>query len=62
MDPEFASEDFLSCSLGGGCRYFSAYLREAKPGGFQIRVFPTFFGKDPDCVADPFGTVPRLCS
>ena len=34
-------------------------LREAKPGGFQTRVFPTFFGKGPDCVADPFGTVPR---
>ena len=37
-------------------------LREAKPGGFQTRVFPTFFGKGPDCVADPFGTVPRRCS
>ena len=23
MEPEFASEDFLSCSLGGGGRYFS---------------------------------------
>ena len=34
-------------------------LREAKPGGFQTRGFPTFFGKGPDCVADPFGTVPR---
>ena len=28
----------------------------SKPG------FPTFFGKGPDCVADPFGTVPRRCS
>ena len=37
-------------------------LREAKPGGVQTRVFPTFFGKGPDCVADPFGTVPRRCS
>ena len=37
-------------------------LREAKSGGFQTRVFPTFFGKGPDCVADPFGTVPRRCS
>ena len=37
-------------------------LGEAKPGGFQTRVFPTFFGKGPDCVADPFGTVPRRCS
>ena len=36
-------------------------LREAKPGCFQTRVFPTFFGKGPDCVADPFGTVPRRC-
>ena len=31
-------------------------LGEAKPGGL-----PTFFGKGPDCVADPFGTVPRRC-
>ena len=38
------------------------WLREAKPGGFQTWVFPTFFGKGPDCVADPFGTVPRGCS
>ena len=37
-------------------------LRGAKPGGFQTRVFPTFFGKGPDCVADLFGTVPRRCS
>ena len=37
-------------------------LGEAKPGDFQTRVFPTFFGKGPDCVADPFGTVPRRCS
>ena len=37
-------------------------LREAKPGCFQTRVFPTFFGNGPDCVADPFGTVPRRCS
>ena len=37
-------------------------LREAKPGGFQTRVFPILFGKGPDCVADPFGTVPRRCS
>ena len=34
-------------------------LREAKPGCFQTRVFPTFFGTGPDCVADPFGTVQR---
>ena len=39
------------------------FLREAtKPGCFQTRVFPTFFGTGPDCVADPFGTVPRRCS
>ena len=37
-------------------------LGKAKPGCFQTRVFPTFFGKGPDCVADPFGTVPRRCS
>ena len=28
-------------------------------GGFQNGGFPTFLGKGPDCVADPFGTVPR---
>ena len=38
------------------------FLGEAKPGGLQTRVFPTFFGKGPECVADPFGTVPRRCS
>ena len=43
-------------------RYRALRLGEAKPGGFQTRVFPTFFGKGPDCVADPFGTVPRRCS
>ena len=37
-------------------------LEEAKPGGFQTGGFPIFFGKGPDCVADPFGTVPRRCS
>ena len=36
-------------------------LREGKPGGFQTGAFPTFFGKGPDVVADPFGTVPRRC-
>ena len=39
----------------------SHFLREAKPGGFQTGGFPTFFGKGPDCVTDPFGTVPRRC-
>ena len=38
------------------------FLREAKPRGFQTGGFPTFVGKGPDCVADPFGTVPRRCS
>ena len=28
----------------------------SKPGRF-----PLFFGKGPDCVADPFGTIPRRC-
>ena len=32
-------------------------LREAKPGRFQTKGFPTFSGKCPDCVADPFRTV-----
>ena len=36
-------------------------LREAEPGGFQTGGFPTLFGKGPDCVADPLGTVPRRC-
>ena len=35
--------------------------REAKPGHFQTKGFPTFFGKGPGCVVDPFGTVPRRC-
>ena len=39
-------ESFLQC------------LREGKPGGFQSGGFPTFLGKGPDCVADPFGNVP----
>ena len=34
-------------------------LGEAKPGGFQTGGFPLFLRKNPDCVADPFGTVPR---
>ena len=41
---------------------FCHFLREAKPGGLQTGGFPTFFGKGPDCVADPFGTVPCRCS
>ena len=44
------------------CSVSDKSLREAKLGGFQTWVFPTFFGKGPDCVADPFGTVPRRCS
>ena len=60
--PESGRKKFKNClPAGTGTKiYFS--LREAKPGGFQTRVFPTFFGKGPDCVADPFGTVPRRCS
>ena len=38
-------------------RFESESLREAKPGGFQTGGF-----KGPDCVTDPFGTVPRRCS
>ena len=37
------------------------FLREGKPGDFQTGGFPTFFGKGPDCVADPSRTVPRRC-
>ena len=37
-------------------------LEESKPGGFQTGGFSAFFGKGPDCVADPFRTVPRRCS
>ena len=36
-------------------------LGEAKLGGFQKGGFPTFFGKGPDCVVDPFETVPCRC-
>ena len=58
---------FLRCErlephLGGLESLSSLQLREAKPGGFQTGWFLTFFGKGPDCVADPFGTVPRRCS
>ena len=38
--------------------------RGFQTGGFPNRgpgEFPAFFGKCPDCVADPFGTVPRRC-
>ena len=41
--------------------HLSRHLGEAKPGKFQTGGFPTFFGKGPDCVADPFRTVPRRC-
>ena len=50
------------CSFASCPHEMKLELREAKPGGFQTRVFPAFFGKGPDCVADPFGTVPRRCS
>ena len=39
----------------------SSKLGEAKLGRFQTGVFPTFFRKGPDCVADPVGTVLRRC-
>ena len=57
-------ESLISVSLAtdGPNMFQNHFLREAKPGGFQTRVFPTFFGNGPDCVADPFGTVPRRCS
>ena len=45
-----------------GLNFRSSLLGEAKPGGFETGGFPTFFGKGPDGVADPFGTVPRRCS
>ena len=35
--------------------------RRAKPGSFTTRGLSLCFGKGPDCVADPFGTVPRRC-
>ena len=66
--PRFASvnlgisRETISCESFRHKTLLFMGLREAKPGGFQTRVFPTFFGKGPDCVADPFGTVPRRCS
>ena len=40
----------------------SQNLGEAKTGAVsQTSGFPTLFGKGPDCVADPFGTVPCRC-
>ena len=35
------------------------HLGDAKPGGFQTGGFPAVIGEGPDCVADPFGIVPR---
>ena len=38
--------DFLTqTALFLGRGKWGVFLREAKPGGFQTRVFPTFFGK-----------------
>ena len=37
------------------------YVGEANRGGFPNRGVFHFFGKGPDCVADPFGTAPRRC-
>ena len=58
----FLEGRFAKRSFRSGNRFARMILGEAKPGGFQTRMFPTFFGKGPDCVADPFGTVPRRCS
>ena len=44
------SSDFIFMGARIFLRKFVAqikYLREAKPAGFQTRVFPTFFGKVP---------------
>ena len=51
--------DFMSLRVGVcSARSWEKLNREvSKPGGFS-----TFLGKGPDCVADPFGTVPRRCS
>ena len=59
MAVSYISSWVLDESSGENPGKFSGILGEAKPGGFQTEVFPTFFGKGPDCVADPFGTVSR---
>ena len=42
----------VSCDIG--------YLERRYTGvGFQTGGLPNYFWKRPDCVADPFGTVPR---
>ena len=46
-------------TIEGFC--WEQYLREAKPGGFQTGGSPTFFGRGPDRVADPFGNIPYRC-
>ena len=50
------------CLLEGDMSHHHMTANERSPGGFQTGGFPTCFGKGPDCVADPFGTVPRRCS
>ena len=56
MEPEVASEDFLFLLSGWWWIDISQF-----PDNWEKlnRGFPTFFRKCPDCVADPFGTVPR---
>ena len=43
-------------------RPFTHYREKLNRGVSKPEGSPTFFGKGPDCVADPFGTVPRRCS
>ena len=71
MTPDFASSAMSrqAPATGRGVRNHEALvarhfpsLGEGKQGNFQTGGFPTSFGKGPDCVADPFGTVPRGCS
>ena len=52
-----ATEHKKSSNKSGNAEHFS--WEKLNRGGFQTRGFPTFFGKGPDSVADPFGTVPR---
>ena len=38
------------------------FWEKVNRGVSQTGGCPAFFGEGPDCVADPFGTVPRRCS
>ena len=47
------------------CRHWQRGMAIANANAnaaMRCTKFPTFFGKGPDCVADPFRTVPRRCS